>query len=69
MGRMMEERLLGGQIPANSIWILSSWRAPGRCGTERSVTFKVSSGAFHSISSVSRAGNFFSCVNSRPVEC
>lgn len=69
MGRMMEERLLEGQIPANSIWILGSQRAPGCCGTERSGTFKVSSGAFHSISSVSRPDNFFSCVSWRPAEC
>lgn len=68
MGRMMEERLLVGQIAADSIWTLSSQRAPGCWGTERPGTFKVSSGAFHSISSVSGPNNF-SCVSWRPAEC
>lgn len=37
MGRRMEERLLGGQMAANSIWIHCSQRVPGCWGTKRSV--------------------------------
>lgn len=59
MGRMMEERLLEGQIAANSIWILGSQRAPRCCGIERPGAFRVSGGAFHSISSVSQPENVF----------
>lgn len=45
-------------MAADSIWILGSQRALGCCGTKRPGTFRVSSGAFHSISSDSRPDNF-----------
>lgn len=57
MGRMMEEKLLEG-MAADSIWILGSQRALGCCGIKRPGTLRVSSGAFHSISSDSQPDNF-----------